>query len=77
MGAPFRVGLMQLTMEPLADMLATARALDRGGFDTIWLAEAYPWWRKHSMEGRSATASCWVYKSMRPHWSVLRTGLTQ
>jgi len=23
---------------------------------TIWLAEAYPWWRKHSMEARSATA---------------------
>ena len=55
MGAPFRVGLMQLTMEPLADMLATAQALDRGGFDTIWLAEAYPWWRKHGMEARSST----------------------
>src|SRR5205814_650885 len=25
-------------------------------FDTIWLAEAYPWWRKHSMEARSSTA---------------------
>src|ERR671937_2160546 len=47
---------MQLTMEPLAEMLEHARALDRGGFDTIWLAEAYPWWRKHSMEARSSTA---------------------
>jgi 5,10-methylenetetrahydromethanopterin reductase len=47
---------MQLTMEPLAEILAHARALDRHGFDTIWLAEAYPWWRKHSMESRSATA---------------------
>ena len=37
-------------------MLETARALDRGGFDTIWLAEAYPWWRKHGMEARSSTA---------------------
>ena len=46
---------MQLTMEPLAEMLETARALDRGGFDTIWLAEAYPWWRKHGMEARSST----------------------
>lgn len=46
---------MQLTMEPLAEMLATAQALDRGGFDTIWLAEAYPWWRKHGMEARSST----------------------
>jgi 5,10-methylenetetrahydromethanopterin reductase len=54
-GAPFRIGLMQLTMEPLAEMLETARALDRGGFDTIWLAEAYPWWRKHGMEARSST----------------------
>jgi 5,10-methylenetetrahydromethanopterin reductase len=46
---------MQLTMEPLGDMLETARELDRGGFDTIWLAEAYPWWRKHGMEARSST----------------------
>src|SRR5437762_3055672 len=36
-------------------MLATARALDEHGFDTIWLAEAYPWWRKHGMEARSST----------------------
>ena len=42
-------------MEPLDEMLETARALDRGGFDTIWLAEAYPWWRKHGMEARSST----------------------
>jgi 5,10-methylenetetrahydromethanopterin reductase len=52
---PFRIGVMQLTMEPLAEMLETARELDRGGFDTIWLAEAYPWWRKHGMEARSST----------------------
>ena len=55
MTPPFRIGVMQLTMEPLAEMLETARALDRGGFDTIWLAEAYPWWRKHGMEARSST----------------------
>jgi 5,10-methylenetetrahydromethanopterin reductase len=42
-------------MEPLDEMLATARELDRNGFDTIWLAEAYPWWRKHGMEARSST----------------------
>ena len=23
--------------------------------DTVWLAEAYPWWRKHGMEARSST----------------------
>ena len=53
---PFRIGVMQLTMEPLEEILGHARAMDEGGFDTIWLAEAYPWWRKHSMEARSSTA---------------------
>ena len=53
---PFRIGVMQLTMEPLEEILEHARAMDEGGFDTIWLAEAYPWWRKHSMEARSSTA---------------------
>jgi len=52
---PFRIGVMQLTMEPVGEMLATARVLDEQGFDTIWLAEAYPWWRKHQMEARSST----------------------
>ena len=56
MSVPFRIGVMQLTMEPLEEILGHARALDRHGFDTIWLAEAYPWWRKHGMEARSATA---------------------
>jgi len=55
MAAPFRVGVMQLTMEPLEEMLESARVMDRAGMDTIWLAEAYPWWRKHGMEARSST----------------------
>ena len=55
MAVPFRVGVMQLTMEPLDEMLASARAMDDAGMDTIWLAEAYPWWRKHGMEARSST----------------------
>src|SRR5436309_8543692 len=46
---------MQLTMEPIDEMLASARAMDDAGLDTIWLAEAYPWWRKHGMEARSST----------------------
>jgi 5,10-methylenetetrahydromethanopterin reductase len=54
---PFRIGVMQLTMEPVEEMVATAQALDRAGFDTIWLAEAYPWWRKHQMEARSSTVT--------------------
>jgi 5,10-methylenetetrahydromethanopterin reductase len=57
LGAPFRIGVMQLTMEPVLEMVAHARALDRHGFDTIWLAEAYPWWRKHGMEARSSTVT--------------------
>jgi 5,10-methylenetetrahydromethanopterin reductase len=52
---PFRIGVMQLTMEPLEEMLATARLMDEVGMDTVWLAEAYPWWRKHQMEARSST----------------------
>jgi 5,10-methylenetetrahydromethanopterin reductase len=55
MAPPFRIGVMQLTMEPLDEMLESARAMDRAGMDTIWLAEAYPWWRKHGMEARSST----------------------
>jgi 5,10-methylenetetrahydromethanopterin reductase len=46
---------MQLTMEPLDEMLDAARAMETAGMDTIWLAEAYPWWRKHGMEARSST----------------------
>jgi 5,10-methylenetetrahydromethanopterin reductase len=55
MALPLRIGVMQLTMEPLDEMLASARAMDEAGIDTIWLAEAYPWWRKHQMEARSST----------------------
>src|SRR5262249_20220704 len=57
MPPPFRIGVMQLTMEPLEYMLESARAMDRAGMDTIWLAEAYPWWRKHGMEARSSTVA--------------------
>src|SRR6266566_4078415 len=57
MSVPFRIGVMQLTMEPLDEMLASARVMDEVGMDTIWLAEAYPWWRKHGMEARSSTVT--------------------
>ena len=55
MPVPFRIGVMQLTMEPLEEMLESARVMDEAGMDTVWLAEAYPWWRKHGMEARSST----------------------
>jgi 5,10-methylenetetrahydromethanopterin reductase len=43
-------------MEPVAETVQMAQACDAAGFDTFWLAEAYPWWRKHSMEARSSTS---------------------
>jgi 5,10-methylenetetrahydromethanopterin reductase len=55
MSPPFRIGVMQLTMEPLEEMRESARVMDEAGMDTVWLAEAYPWWRKHGMEARSST----------------------
>jgi 5,10-methylenetetrahydromethanopterin reductase len=53
---PFKIGVIQLTIEPVREMVAFARALDEAGFDTLWLGEAHQWWRKHSLEGRSSTA---------------------
>jgi 5,10-methylenetetrahydromethanopterin reductase len=57
MPPPFRIGVMQLTMEPLDEMIGAAKVMDQAGIDTIWLAEAYPWWRKHGMEARSSTVT--------------------
>ncbi|MFY9531643.1 MAG: LLM class flavin-dependent oxidoreductase, partial [Candidatus Acidiferrales bacterium] len=56
MGVPFRIGVLQLSMEPVEETVRMAHACERAGFDTFWLAEAYPWWRKHSMEARSSTS---------------------
>jgi 5,10-methylenetetrahydromethanopterin reductase len=56
MTPPFRTSIVQLTMEPVARMLALARASEDAGFDVFWLGEAYPWWRKHGMEARSSTS---------------------
>src|SRR6187401_3438172 len=66
---------MQLTMEPLDEMVASARAMDEAGMDTIWLAEAYPWWRKHGMEARSSTVSSSVIagatKRLTIGWGII------
>src|SRR6202051_1801055 len=56
MTIPFNVGVLQLSMEPVHETLAMAKACEDAGFDTFWIAEAYPWWRKHSFEARSSTA---------------------
>ncbi|HXY16433.1 MAG TPA: LLM class flavin-dependent oxidoreductase [Terriglobales bacterium] len=56
MAIPFNIGVLQLSMEPVRETLAMAKACEEAGFDTFWIAEAYPWWRKHSFEARSSTA---------------------
>jgi len=56
MSIPFNLGVLQLSMEPVREIVAMARACEQAGFDTFWLAEAYPWWRKHAFEARSSTA---------------------
>jgi len=53
---PFDIGVLQLSMEPVRDTVAMAKACEDAGFDVFWIAEAYPWWRKHSFEARSSTA---------------------
>jgi len=53
---PIKLGVLQLSMEPVEETVRMARACEQAGFDTFWLAEAYPWWRKHSFEARSSTA---------------------
>jgi len=53
---PFRIGVLQLSMEPARETVRMAKACEDAGFDTFWLAEAYPWWRKHAYEARSSTA---------------------
>src|ERR1044072_7496106 len=75
MPPPFRIGVMQLTMEPLEEMRASARAMDEAGMDTIWLAEACPWWRKHGMEARSSTVTSAVIagatKRLTIGWGII------
>ena len=56
MTIPFNIGVLQLSMESVRETLAMAEACEAAGFDTFWIAEAYPWWRKHSFEARSSTA---------------------
>jgi 5,10-methylenetetrahydromethanopterin reductase len=56
MTIPFNIGVLQLSMEPVQETVAMARTCEHAGFDTFWIAEAYPWWRKHGFEARSSTA---------------------
>src|ERR1700752_4462719 len=56
MTIPFNIGVLQLSMEPVLETVTMAKACEDAGFDTFWIAEAYPWWRKHSFEAGSSTA---------------------
>jgi 5,10-methylenetetrahydromethanopterin reductase len=56
MAISFNIGVLQLSMEPVRETVAMAKACEDAGFDAFWIAEAYPWWRKHSFEARSSTA---------------------
>ena len=56
MTIPFNIGVLQLSMEPVRETVAMAVACQQAGFDAFWIAEAYPWWRKHGFEARSSTA---------------------
>jgi 5,10-methylenetetrahydromethanopterin reductase len=56
MAGSFNIGVLQLSMEPTGETVAMAKACEAAGFDAFWIAEAYPWWRKHGFEARSSTA---------------------
>ena len=56
MAIPFNIGVLQLSMEPVRETVAMAEACEHAGFDAFWIAEAYPWWRKHGFGARSSTA---------------------
>ena len=75
MSVPFKISVLQLSMEPLDEAVRMAQACDAAGFDTFWLAEAYPWWRKHSMEARSSTALTAIIaretKRIRIGWGII------
>src|ERR1700691_3128547 len=75
MSIPYGIGVLQLSMEPARETVAMAKACEDAGFDAFWIAEAYPWWRKHSFEARSSTAILAVIasqtKSIQLGWGII------
>lgn len=75
MTIPLNIGVLQLSMEPVRETVAMAVACEQAGFDTFWIAEAYPWWRKHSFEARSSTAELAVIahetNRMQLGWGII------
>lgn len=57
MSLPLKIGVIHVTYHSMADSIHEAKVMERAGFDTLWLGEAYPWWRSSGgLEPRSATA---------------------
>ena len=75
MPVPFNIGVLQLSMEPVRETVAMAKACEDAGFDCFWIAEAYPWWRKHGFEARSSTATLAVIaaetKRIQLGWGII------
>jgi 5,10-methylenetetrahydromethanopterin reductase len=75
MSPTFEIGVLQLSMEPVHETVAMAKACEEAGFDCFWIAEAYPWWRKHGFEARSSTALLAVIASQTRHiklgWGII------
>ncbi len=75
MSIPFNIGVLQLSMEPVHETVAMAKACEEAGFDAFWIAEAYPWWRKHGFEARSSTAILAVIaaqtRRMQLGWGII------
>ena len=75
MSVPFEIGVLQLSMEPVTETAAMAKACEDAGFDCFWIAEAYPWWRKHGFEARSSTALLAVIasqtKRIKLGWGII------
>ncbi|HTZ98187.1 MAG TPA: LLM class flavin-dependent oxidoreductase [Terriglobales bacterium] len=75
MPIPFNIGVLQLSMESVRETVAMAKACEEARFDTFWIAEAYPWWRKHSFEARSSTAILAVIAAQTRHihlgWGII------
>src|SRR5260370_2579932 len=75
MPIPFNIGVLQLSMEPVRETVAMAKACEDAGFDAFWIAEAYPWWRKHGFEARSSTAILAVIaaqtRRMQLGWGII------
>ena len=50
MSVPFNIGVLQLSMEPVQETAAMARASEAAGFDAFWIAEGEAVARKLGIE---------------------------